>query len=100
MKELILSEQFDNGVNDFRCEGILGNVSLMKDYKEINDGIFWGLQNSSCIKSHYTQEDKNHIEKMKNEIPLKSGEKVLINKEIYIIKIIGNYSDCAIFEKE
>ena len=54
IKKLVLREHNDNGMNDFRVEGVRGNVSLWKDYNkegdccifEKNEKVFNVLQES------------------------------------------------------
>ena len=99
IKKLVLREHGDNGMNDFRVEGVRGNVSLWKDYNKEGDGIYWGMQGAGILKKHYTEQDELYRLMMNKYVPLKKDEIVIINDEIYKIKILGNYSDCCIFEK-
>lgn len=85
---------------------------LMEDYEKENDGIFWMMQRSICLKAVYTQADM--IEKrLYNEAEkLDDGEIVQIMKirdfgdrvenagiGQYKFHALGDYSDCGKFDK-
>jgi hypothetical protein len=99
MKELRLSVDTFDLEAKFKVAGVGGDVSLHKDYKKTNDGILWGLQSGAMIKSYYSEEDRAHSARMNSLEPLKNGEIVLIEGEQYTTRILGNYSDCVIFDK-
>lgn len=82
----------------FKLQGIRGEVSVFKDYQKAGDGILWGMQHGTMIKGQYSEADLKHSERMRNEISIKNGEVVLIAGKQYKVRILGNYSDCAIFD--
>lgn len=98
MRELKFSRDTFDYENNFKVEGVSGDVSLRKGYNTEDDGIIYGLQGGVMIKSHYSEQDKKHRERMNNYVPIKNGEEVLIEGKVYKANIKGNYSDCVIFE--
>lgn len=93
----IARHSFDNE-NKFRVAGIRGDVSLYSGYNRIDDGILWGMQNAGLIKAHYSEADKPHRNRMNQYEPIKNGEEVKIEGKVYVARILGNYSDCVIFD--
>lgn len=85
---------------------------VMEDYEKVNDGIFWMMQRSICLKAVYTQHDM--LEKrLYNEAEiLEDGEIVqimkirdyderieMVSNKQYKFHAIGDYSDCGKFEE-
>jgi len=85
---------------------------LMEDYEKENDGIFWMMQRSICLKAVYTQHDM--IEKrLYNEAETLEDEEIVqiwklrdfgdriedAGKGQYKFHALGDYSDCGKFEK-
>jgi hypothetical protein len=104
MKTLTISQDsFDTAarftINLSRKNGLYSEASLHKDYNKKGDGIFWALQKSACLKSHYSAEDIAHGDRLRNMTPLAHGDLVLIEGEQYKVRVLGNFSDCAIFDK-
>lgn len=97
MKTLQLSRNTFDYERKFKVEGVRGDVSLHQGKEKADDGIYYGLQAGTMVKSHYSQEEIAHKERMRTEAPIKNGEIVLINGEQYKAKVIGNYSDCIDF---
>lgn len=98
MRELKFSRGTFDNENKFRVEGVRGDVSLKNGYEKEGDGILWGMQHGTLIKSFYTDEDKAHTERMKNYHPIQDGEEVSIDGQVFVARILGNYSDCVIFD--
>jgi hypothetical protein len=99
MKVLTLNtDSFDN-FNVFKLAGVRGKIALHKDYKVAGDGIYWGLQHSAILKSHYTEYDDMCIKNFEAMTEITNGEIVMIENEEYITRINGNYSDACVFEK-
>lgn len=73
-------------------------ASLHRDYNKEGDGIYWAMQKGACIKSHYTDEDRAERTRLAQEPLIMSGEKILIDGKQYKCRILGDYSDCAIFD--
>lgn len=85
---------------------------VMEDYEKDNDGIFWMMQRSICLKAHYSQHDLIERRLYNEADILEDGEivqiwkirdfgdklEVVSNKQ-YRFKAIGDYSDCAKFEE-
>ena len=96
----------------FRGERRMIQGRLMEDYKEVGDGIFWMMQRSICLKAHYSQHDLIERRLYNEADILEDGEIVQIwkvrdygdriedaGKGQYRFKALGDYSDCAVFEK-
>lgn len=73
-------------------------VALHRDYQAQGDGVYWAMQRGACIKSHYTEADHAETRRLKSENAIQNGEYVLIDGKQYKCRILGNYSDCAIFD--
>lgn len=73
---------------------------IYRDYAKDGDGVIWVLQNSACVKSHYTEEDH----KNRREFDALPAHRVfeVIEIEIdggvapYVIKRISDASDAAV----
>jgi hypothetical protein len=99
MKTLNISGNlFDKDMDKFRVMGVSGDVSLYSGYKTEDDGILYGLQGGTLIKSNYSKEDIAHSNRMSEYEPIDNGEVVLIEGNQYITRIIGNYSTCVMFD--
>jgi len=100
MKVIRLSENaFDFGA-EFKVSGVRGGVSLQMDYKKAGDGILWGLQGGGMLKAHYSEAERAHKARMQAMEPIENGEIVSIDGETYRTRVLGNFSDCVIFDKE
>ena len=73
-------------------------VSLYKDYITEGDGIFWGLQHSACLSATYTQAQIDQRNRLNNMETVKNGEIVLIDGKQYKTKVLGDFSNCAVFD--
>lgn len=98
-RELKLSEDTWDYKNMFRVAGVRSDCSLHRDKIKTGDGIYWVMQHGAMLKSNYSAAEVLHTARMNKMKPLHQGEVVLIDGEKYKIKIAGDYSDCAVFEK-
>ncbi|PFZ33872.1 hypothetical protein COL77_30605 [Bacillus wiedmannii] len=98
MRTLNISKGFHDLENKFKVEGVRGEVSLQQDYLKEGDGVLWGLQSGTMIKSFYSEEEKQHKKRMSKYLPIVNGELILINGQVYRAEILGDYSDCVIFK--
>ena len=73
-------------------------VSLYQGYQTEDDGIFWGLKRSVCLSSSYTQSDIDYRDRLNNMETVKNGEIVLIDGKQYKTRVLGDFSNCAIFD--
>lgn len=74
-------------------------VSLMCGYDTMTDGVYWAMSAGSCLKSVYTAEDVAEQDRLASEEAIKDGDIVIINNEQYKVRVLGDYSDAAIFDK-
>ena len=58
------------------------------------EGIFI-MQQSACIKSHYTQKDREESARLQAMTPLRTGDIVELEGKTYTVQINGNYSDAG-----
>lgn len=73
-------------------------ASLHKDYQKEGDGIFWAMKKSACLKAEYTAKDDEERTRLNNMQPLQTNEIVIIEGKEYKVRVLGNFSDCAIFD--
>ena len=73
-------------------------VSLYKDYITEGDGILWGLQRSVCLSSTYSKKQVEQRERLNNLETVKDSEIVLIEGKQYKTRVLGDFSNCAIFD--
>lgn len=93
-----------------RRAGSLIEGHICRDYNKTGDGIFWVMQRSHVIKAEYTYADHLENKMYQDADRLMDGEvveimlidratcKELSNKQ-YKFKILGDFSDCGIFEE-
>jgi hypothetical protein len=74
-------------------------VSLLCGYKAKADGVYWGLQKSACLKSHYTEKDRDEQQRLAASAPIRAGDLVEIDGNSYRARVLGNFSDCVIFDR-
>ena len=101
MRTLTLATDNFDQTNTFKIN--TGNadkwVMLMRDYQTVGDGIYWAMSSGACIKSNYTAADIAERNRLNSDTPVQHGEIVLIDGEQYKTRVLGNYSDCALFDK-
>lgn len=103
MKTLKLSTGTFDQENTFMVSnprnGLGIKASLHKDYDSTGDGIYWALQSSACVKSEYSDLDREETNRLSAEGVIQNGEIVMISGNKYKCRILGDYSDCAIFDE-
>lgn len=62
-------------------------------------GNYYALQHASCLKNEYTLQDKLETNRLNTMTAIKHSDIVVINGNSYKVKVTGDYSDCATFEK-
>lgn len=70
--------------------------SLRTGYKKRGDGTFWILQHSTGLQDSFSQAELDERARLDSEEVLKDGDTVVVGGAEFKIKILGNYSDCAI----
>jgi hypothetical protein len=73
-------------------------VCLMQDYEKEGDGIYWGMNDGAMIKSSYTQADKDEKKRIREGDPVENGEIVIIDGDKYKTRVIGDFSNCVVFD--
>jgi hypothetical protein len=73
-------------------------AKLFQDYQKEGDGIYWAMQRSACLKSHYTAKDDEERARLNASTPVRNGDIVLIGGEQYKARVLGDYSNCAVFD--
>jgi hypothetical protein len=74
-------------------------VSLLCGYKAKDDGIYWGLQKNACLKSQYTEKDRDEQQRLAASAAIRTGDLVEIGGKPYHARVLGNFSDCVIFDR-
>lgn len=100
MRTLIRQKDSFDSANTFEVLTTKGKVkaSLHQDYDKVNDGIFWAMNSGTTLKDKYSEADRAEGARLAQEEPLKHGDTVEIEGGVYRVKVLGAYSDCAIFE--
>ena len=105
MQVLTLSTDNFDQVNTFTVE-VQGframktiKASLHVGYQKDADGIYWAMKHSACLKDVYTEADHEESTRLAMLTPVRHGDLVVINGEQYKVRVLGDFSDCAIFEK-
>lgn len=101
MRTLNLSTDTFDQVNTFLIQGPRRTIRacLHRDYQTQGDGVYWAMQKSGMLKDSYTEADRAETSRLSSEHVIQNGEIVLIDGEQYKIRVLGDYSDCAIFDK-
>lgn len=96
----ITTDNFDT-VNSFEIAVQSKRTGLQSrircQLRQTSDGMLWALNTGSCIKSHYTVEDRAEQARLAAETPIADGDLVVIEGREYRIKVNGAYSDAAVF---
>lgn len=85
-------------------------TELYRDYNEENDGIFWLMQKAIMVKAHYSNKDLIEKKIYENADTIENGDIVeitvisetemkIIETKQYKAKVLGDYSDCCVFEE-
>ena len=94
-KEHTFGIEYKNWRGDLDVKG----VYLMQGYQKDDDGIYWAMSKTVCVSSHYSEAERAEIDRIYNNEPVRDGEIVLINGEQYKTRVLGDYSNTAIFDK-
>ena len=94
-KEHTFGIEYKNWRGDLDVKG----VYLMQGYEKDDDGIYWAMSKTVCVSSHYSEAERAEIDRIYNNEPVRDGEIVLINGEQYKTRVLGDYSNTAIFDK-
>lgn len=73
-------------------------ASLHCGYQKDADGIFWAMKRSACLKAVYTAKDDEERDRLNAMEPVRSGDIVLIGGQQFKARMLGDFSDCAIFD--
>ena len=73
-------------------------VSLYKDYEKEGDGIYWGLASGAMVKCSYTKADKDEKKRIREDSPVENGDIVMIDGDEHKARVLGDYSNCVIFD--
>ena len=74
------------------------SVCLMQDYEKEGDGIYWGMTDTVMIKDSYTQADKDEKKRIRESEPVEHGDIVIIEGCEYKARVLGDYSNCVVFD--
>lgn len=100
MKVLTISKGTFDYINNFRIKDVrYSRCSLHRDYNKVGDGILWAMLHAGVIASSYSKEEIEETERLKNPLfQISNGEVVLIENKEYRVRVLGNYSTCAMFD--
>lgn len=73
-------------------------ASLQCGYQKDADGIFWAMKRSACLKAQYSDKDREESARLLSMEPVRNGDTVLIGGQQYRVRVLGDFSDCAIFD--
>lgn len=101
MKTLNLAADTFDQANTFQVNTgrRIVKASLCRDYQLPGDGRYWALNTGSCLKDKYSDADRAETARLEAEGPLQNGQTVLIDGEQYKVRVLGAFSDCALFDK-
>jgi hypothetical protein len=68
-------------------------------YFSENEDQIYILKQNSCIKSNYSDSDRQESVRLLQINPINSGDVVEVNGEKYKVEILGNYSDAGRLHK-
>ena len=104
MQTINLSEDSFDQDNTFVIEHVSPRrtkrmtAKLFCGYQKDNDGIFWAMQRSSTLKSSYTDKDVEERNRLNTMEPVRHGDTVLIDGRKHTVRVLGDFSNCAIFD--
>jgi len=97
----IHTDNFDT-VNTFRVDVGKGKFpatcSLYCGYQKAEDGIYWALQHAACVAAHYSDDEIAEKKRLNEETPLQNGDTILIEGSPYTVRVLGDFSNCALFD--
>jgi hypothetical protein len=75
------------------------SCSLHRDYKKVGDGVLWIMQHASSIVSHESDERRDERLRLLSEEKVYAGQTVIVDGAQYTVRVLGDYSDCAILDR-
>ena len=103
MRELKLSTGSFDQVNTFNVVApgkyYPMRCALHRGYHKRDDGVLWVMQHSTVIKDSYSDEDRAESARLRSEGPLVYGDQVMVEGKVYTLRVLGDYSDCAILDE-
>ena len=60
------------------------------------EGKIYIMQRSTCIKDSYTAADHEESERLAAMEPVRDGNVVMVDGDLYLVQILGNFSDAGI----
>lgn len=76
-----------------RIQSRTGYIFDARDCR-LQPGVFL-MQKSACLKAHYTEADRALTQRLTTEVPVRDGDVVEFNGELFTVKINGDYSDAG-----
>lgn len=73
-------------------------ATLRRGYRTRDDQILWAMKRNACLKDVYSDKDYEERARLNSMTPIKHGDVVQIEGRQYTARILGNHSDCAIFD--
>jgi hypothetical protein len=100
MKTLTLSTGSFDQDNTFSISKLkYSRCKLFKDYKVEGDGIYWVMLCSAMLKAEYTDKDREESARLSEPASaVDDGEVVLVDGKQFKVRVLGQYSDCAILD--
>ena len=59
------------------------------------EGRIYIMQESACLKDHYTDKDNEELARLREQVPVRDGDIVELEGAQYKARIKGNYSDAG-----
>ena len=75
----------------FRC-------MLFCGYQTKDDNVLWIMQCAAVLSDSRSAAEEAERIRLHAETPVENGDIVLVDGAQYKVRVIGNYSDCAILE--
>tara|TARA_R110000772_G_scaffold1105_1_gene3929 strand:- start:42 stop:362 length:321 start_codon:yes stop_codon:yes gene_type:complete len=95
---LVIDQDSFDGEADFTFEykGYSGRTRTASGYLfQSDDGQIYLMQNSSVLKSHYSDADRAERERLNSMEPVRDGDVVTVEDKQYKVKILGDFSDAG-----
>ncbi len=81
---------------DYKGNPATGTGYIFDNRDDLLDPSVYLMQKSVVIKSEYTQADRDLIQRIyHDESPVKHGDIVKYDGDLYQVRILGNYSDAG-----
>jgi hypothetical protein len=100
MKTLTLSTGSFDQDNTFHITKLkYSRCKLFKDYQKEGDGIYWVMLCSAMLKAEYTDKDREESARLSEPASaVDDGEVVLVDGKQFRVRVLGQYSDCAVLD--